>query len=87
MDNDNKEITVVHTRMSKLVQVYARRECGRLRLYPANLEAELLCELLGRKTLNQTDVDILSQFDFQFEALPEIINFSTTTNNNRGIIK
>lgn len=53
------------------ILVEYRKVYGNVLIYPANLNAELLAELAGRKTLSERDLQIAERLGFEINRRNE----------------
>lgn len=53
----------------KLLEVCIKNVYGVERIYPMNATAEEVCRLIGRKTLNRNDLEILKRLGYEIKQV------------------
>ena len=57
-----------------LIQVYLKRIYGIDRFYPANTLANLMCQLMGRKTFTKDELKSCQEIGIEIQIIPEALN-------------
>ena len=70
---------------NNVIRVIPRNVYGTIRLYPGNARARLICEWLGKRTLDKHDLEYLKRLGFVIQCPIAILgSYIHTTGENKN---